>query len=128
VREGHVAAVIIIIILVVLVVAAVAARAAWNNTHRSVPPGPGNGALPPGYGQQPNPPGFTPLPPNGRGSFVEQHRTARGAPPPAPQPGSRGNTNSFGTRSINPTAICRLTGKRMADCTCDRCTKLKKKV
>lgn len=117
----------IIIVLVVLIVAAMLARAAWKSSHPSVPPGPRNGVLPPGQGRLPNAPGFKPQPPNAGGTFAEQYRTKQGTPPPPPR-AANGKTNSFGTVYVNPTAICKLTGKRVADCTCDRCTKLKKKV
>ncbi len=119
---------VVIIILVVLAIV-VAGVVVWNISQRSIAPGPRNRQIPPGPGPSPNYPGFTPhQPPNAnyQGSFTEQYRTNPGAPPPPSPP--IGKTNSFGTVRTNTSAICRLTGKRTADCTCERCTKLRKKV
>ena len=116
------AALIVIIVIALLVGAAVAAHALWKSSHQAVGPGPQNGFLPPGpvHGQ-----GFTPVPPTG--SFKEISRTSQGIPPPA-QWGTNGKTGTFGTQYINLNGICRLTGKQVADCSCDRCTQAKKKV
>jgi hypothetical protein len=54
--------------------------------------------------------------------------TTKKGTPPLPSWGTNGKKNSFGTEYINPTAICKLTGKQMADCTCVKCTADKKKV
>jgi hypothetical protein len=116
----------LIIVLVILAVVVVAIGVARSNK-KSVGPGPGQQQLPPGPGPAPNFPDFMPQPPNGQGSFVEQSRTRPSTPQPPPNI-TNGKPNSFGTVSVNTSAICRLTGKRTADCTCERCTKLKKKV
>jgi hypothetical protein len=117
-----------IIVIIVLLAVAVGGYAVWRNSRRALPPGQRHGAIPPGQRPPPNPQHFTPLPPQaGGGSFVEQRRTKPGTPPATPRPGGRGGTtNSFGTVYVNPTAICKLTGKQVADCTCHRCAKLRK--
>jgi hypothetical protein len=119
-----VAAVIIGIIIAALVVAVIA-RVAWRNSHRAIAPGGQHGLVPPGPEQQINGPGFTPVSP--AGSFHVVSTTKKGTPP-LPSWGTNGKKNSFGTEYINPTAICKLTGKQMADCTCVKCTADKKKV
>jgi hypothetical protein len=119
-----------IIVIIVLLVVATVSVAVWRNSRRSIPPAPHHGPLPPGQGPGPahqppvNGPGFTPLP-NGGGTFKEISRTRPGMPP---SPATAGQTNSFGTLRINKTAICKLTGKQIADCTCDDYTRVKKKV
>jgi hypothetical protein len=115
-----------IVIVVVLLVVAVAGYAVWKSSQRAVTPGQANRALPPRQAQQPNQPGFTRLPPDARGTFTEQYRTKQGSPPPPPPGAASGKPNTFGTVYVNPTAICRLTGKQVADCTCSRCAELKK--
>ena len=116
-----------IIVLVVLLVVAAGSYAAWRYSRSALPPAPGNAAIPPGHGQQPNAPGFTPLKPGAGAVFIEQYRTKQGTPPPPPN-AANGTTTSIGTVYVNLTAICKLTGKQVAECTCDRCTKVRKKV
>jgi hypothetical protein len=113
------------IIIIVLLVAVVAGYAAWKSSQRAVTPSRPNRALPPRQAQRPNSPGFTRQAPNARGTFKEQYRTKQGTPPP-PRPGATlGKPNTFGTVYVNLTAICRRTGKQVADCTCERCAMLK---
>ena len=121
--------VVAIIVLIVLLVIGLGSYAAYRHSRASVGPGPGYGAVPPGPGPQPpNGPGFAPLNPGGKGSFVEQYRTKPGTPPPPPRGAANGTPTTMGTVFVNLTAICKLTGKQVAECTCDRCTKLRKKV
>lgn len=122
-----------ITVIIVLLLVAVAAGVAWNNSRRSVPPGPQHHPLPPGSASGPrhqpplNGPGFTPMPRSAGGSFQEITRTGRDTPP-SPPPRTAAQTTSFGTTYINLTAVCKLTGKQMTDCTCQQCTHAKKKV
>lgn len=45
---------------------------------------------------------------------------------PPPRPGSAGNGDFRPTRiTVNTTSVCRLYGKKVADCTCERCLKAK---
>ena len=114
-----------LIVIIVLLAVVVGGYAAWKSSRPALPPGQRPGAIPPGQPHPTNPQQFTPQSPQAGGYFVEQRRTKPGTPPSAPRMAS-GKTNSFGTVYVNPTAICKLTGKQVADCTCPRCAKLKK--
>jgi hypothetical protein len=125
-------ALIFIIILIVVVGASVAV---WKGLH-----GPGKGMmLKPGPGNQlvdqaqpphlPGQPGFQVRPDAG---FVIVSRTDGQPMPPSPPidvtkfaTGKKGLNDVTVTQNL--TAICRLTGTRVTDCTCGRCTAIKSK-
>ena len=117
-------AVAIIVIIIVVLAVAVVAGSAWRRSHKPVAPGAPHGMVSPGPAPEGGP-GFTPVAPTG--SFTVVSSTKNATPPPSGWAAS-GTRTTFGTVYRNPTATCRLTGMKMADCTCDKCTKEKEEV
>ena len=123
-----VGALIIIIILAVLGVSLAAWKSQTGPGKANLKPGPNNQQLidPAQAPQVPGQANFLIKPDPG---FVVQSRTDGKFPPPPPAAGGQGpvtTANGFGQVTQNLTAICRLTGKQVADCTCRRCSDKKK--
>jgi hypothetical protein len=121
--------VIVIIILVVLGVSLVAWKSQTGPGKATLKPGPNNQQLidPAQAPQVPGQADFLIKPDPG---FVVQSRTDGKFSPPPPVPGGQGpvtTANGFGQVTQNLTAICRLTGKQVTDCSCTRCSAIKKK-
>lgn len=117
----------VIIIVVLLGACLVGWQSQRRRASKPVPPGPN---IPQLHDLAPGPavPGHAGFQINPDPGFVIVSRT--NAPPGAatPVPGATAHTTTpagFGKITQNLTAFCRLTGKRVADCSCTRCTKIK---
>jgi hypothetical protein len=124
-----------LIVLIVLFVVFGAALVAWKSWQRpgkppALKPGPFHQLFPPKQAPKtPDQPTFTIQKPSDAG-FKEISRTGGQRSRPSAKTGTKrtaGAPNTFGNVEINLTAVCKLTGKPVADCTCDRCKKIKKK-
>jgi len=124
------ALIVVIITLLVLGVSLVA----WNSQHgpgrpTALKPGPDN-QQPIDPAQAPQIPGQADILIGPDPGFIVLSRTEGQAPPPPPATGAEGlvtTPTGFGLITQNLTGFCRLTGKRVADCTCTRCKAIQKK-
>lgn len=124
-----------LIVLIVVFAVCGATFVAWRSwqgpgTPPALKPGPFHQLLPQKQAPKtPDQPTFIIQKPSDPG-FTEISRTGGQRPGPAAKTGTKrmaGAPNTFGSVEVNLTALCKLTGERVADCTCARCMNIKKK-
>lgn len=92
---------------------------------KALKPGQNNLVDPGQAAQLPGQPGFQIKP--GPGFKIVSRTDGQPISPPAVGPNGPVTTNNgFGQVTQNLSAICRLTGNRVGDCTCPRCSDIKK--